>query len=102
MSDLSKAADDLDRLEELEPKSGRVGLANRLRRRNGLMSAIERSRLSDALRFAHITDSDGDYLLLVAKQVYAALDITEATLTDREWTDFKDGTGYTEDTDETS
>lgn len=31
MSDLLDAADDLDRLEELEPKPGRVGLANRLR-----------------------------------------------------------------------
>lgn len=30
--DLLAAADDLDRLEELDPRPGRVGLANRLRR----------------------------------------------------------------------
>lgn len=32
LPDLLAAADDLDRLEELEPRPGRVGLANRLRR----------------------------------------------------------------------
>lgn len=30
--EIRTAADDLDRLEELEPRPGRVGLANRLRR----------------------------------------------------------------------
>ena len=70
MSDLTEAADDLDRLEELEPRPGRVGLANRLRK---LTHAIEPDRLKDGLKFAHITDSDGDYLIHVAQQVAAVL-----------------------------
>ena len=31
------------------------------------------ARLNDAVKLAHITDSDGEYLVYVAKQVQAAL-----------------------------
>ena len=41
VEDLQAAADDLDRLEELEPRPGRVGLANRLRRIPDLVAARE-------------------------------------------------------------
>ena len=79
MSDLTDAADDLDRLEELEPRPGRVGLANRLR---ALVKDINLDRLNDGLKFAHITDSDGDYLLHVARRVQGALAPGETDGTD--------------------
>ena len=42
-----------------------------------LDESIDLDRLSDGLKFGHITDSDGDYLRYVAKQVQLALGVTE-------------------------
>ena len=42
-----------------------------------LDESIDLDRLSDGLEFAHITDSDAEYLVYVARQVTAALGITE-------------------------
>lgn len=74
MSDLTDAADDLDRLEELEPKPGRVGLANRLRVVAQFWDTLDHGRLGDALEFGRITDSDGDYLRHVGEQVQAVIE----------------------------
>jgi hypothetical protein len=38
-----------------------------------LHKKIDLDQLGDGLRFAHITDSDGDYLMYVAQQVAVAL-----------------------------
>ncbi len=43
-----------------------------------LHESIDLDRLEEGLRFAHITDSDAEYLVYVARQVQVALGITEA------------------------
>ncbi len=47
------------------------------RRVANLHESIDPKRLNDGLKFAHITDSDAEYLVYVAQQVSAALGITE-------------------------
>ena len=42
-----------------------------------LHESIDLDRLSDGLEFAHITDSDAEYLVYVAKQVQLALGVSE-------------------------
>jgi len=48
--DLLDAADDLDMLEELDPRPGRVGLADRLRRRAIIDLEAGAEVLRDAMR----------------------------------------------------
>jgi hypothetical protein len=48
--DLLDAADDLDMLEELDPRPGRVGLGNRLRRRAIIDLEAGAEVLKDAMR----------------------------------------------------
>jgi hypothetical protein len=48
--ELRTAADDLDRLEELEPRPGRVALANRLRRGAEWLEAVENTKRGLAVR----------------------------------------------------
>ncbi len=43
-----------------------------------LHKSIDLDRLEKGLRFAHITDSDGEYLIYVAQEVTDALEIGEA------------------------
>ncbi len=51
-------------------------LAKAARKYANLHESIDLDRLDDGLEFAHITDSDGDYLVYVAKQVQLALGVT--------------------------
>lgn len=55
LNELRTAADDLDRLEELEPRPGRVWLADRLRRGAEWLEAIERVKRSQK----ESSDADG-------------------------------------------
>ena len=66
------AWDSMDMDEGVEPESTFVGAAR-------ILTAIDPARLDDALKFAHITDSDGEYLRHVATQVQAALGTVEDT-----------------------
>ena len=66
--------DSLDMDEGMEPETTLVKAA---RRQEALHKAIDPKQLSDGLKFGHITDSDGDYLRYVAKQVQIALGVTE-------------------------
>ena len=47
-----------------------------------LHESIDLDRLEEGLRFAHITDSDGEYLIHVAREVADALEIEEAGITE--------------------
>lgn len=49
-----------------------MAIVERSRLVANLHKTIDLERLSDGLKFAHITDSDGDYLIHVARQVQAA------------------------------
>lgn len=60
----------------MEPEATLIKAA---RAQNALCKTIDSHRLSEGLKFAHITDSDGDYLRHVATQVQTALAITEDT-----------------------
>ena len=62
--------DSLDMDELMEPEATFVSAAR-------ILVTIDPLRLDEGLKFAHITDSDGDYLKYVATQVAAALGITE-------------------------
>ncbi len=70
LSDALRQWDSLDMDELMEPEATLVKAA---RTQEVLYKSIDLHRLSDGLKFAHITDSDGDYLRHVAKQVAAAL-----------------------------
>ena len=54
-----------------------IVLMKAVRKYANLHESIDLDRLSDGLKFAHITDSDGEYLIYVAEQVVAALGNSE-------------------------
>ena len=72
MNELQEAIDWL----KLIPDARAITAHRALARVANLGEKIDVEQLSDGLKFAHITDSDGEYLIYVAQQVQAALDIT--------------------------
>ena len=76
LQDAIKRWDSLDMDEGMEPEATLIRAA---RAQEALHKAIDLTRLNDGVKFGHITDSDGDYLVYVAQQVQAALGITEDT-----------------------
>ncbi len=76
MSDLQAALDKYDRTGSAY---GNVGLfVTAARKYANLHGSIDLDRLEEGLRFAHITDSDGEYLIYVAHEVADALEIGKA------------------------
>ncbi len=81
-SELQKAIDITERsqFEQVDVRefSQALNTVNKAARKYAnLHESIDLDRLSDGLKFGHITDSDGDYLRYVATQVQLALGVTE-------------------------
>ena len=74
LGDAIREWDSLDMDEGMEPETTLVKAA---RRQEALHKAIDTKRLSNGLEFAHVTDSDAEYLVYVAQRVQAAIDPPE-------------------------
>ena len=78
MSDLQDALDvfETQRGDKIYPGERLIVAA--ARRVANLDESIDLDRLEEGLRFAHITDSDGEYLIYVAQEIKDALEIGKA------------------------
>ncbi len=75
----TKLQDDLDRLAAVDFSAifDITLIEEAARKYANLHESIDLDRLNDGLEFAHITDSDGDYLVYVATEVAEAFSVTE-------------------------
>ncbi len=76
MSELRVAIDWMAKWSFVEDATKRDLVVEAARRLVKLEKSVDPVRLGDGLEFAHITDSDGHYLIYVAQQVKTALGVT--------------------------
>ena len=79
---MNELQDAIKRLDTWEKWQEEATYSERLvweaaRRVVNLYDAIDPKQLNDALKFAHVTDSDAEYLIVIAQQVQVTLGITE-------------------------
>ncbi len=76
-SELQDALNIFDHSDERMTARQWTTILEAARKYANLYKSIDLDRLNDGLEFAHITDSDGAYLVYVATEVAAALGVTE-------------------------